>query len=126
MGQQQLTLIVLGVILTALAFVVGLTMVNGYAYTANKDAVRQHLSFLGTNAQQYYKRSVNIGGPFFTGYAIPAGLNDTPDGTFVITALAPDGLTIAGTGTVTAGGQTVQLRAVITPVSITISENPAP
>ena len=62
MGQQQLLLLVLAVIIVGIAIVVGITMFNAQAASANLDAVTNDLMNLGSRAQQYYIRPVSMAG----------------------------------------------------------------
>jgi Tfp pilus assembly protein PilE len=62
MGQQQLLLIILGVIVVGIAVAVGITMFADSAVTANRDAVTNDLVNLASRAQQYYRRPTALGG----------------------------------------------------------------
>ena len=62
MGQQQLLLIILGVIVVGIAVAVGITMFNDSAVSANRDAVTRDLVNLAARAQEYYRRPVSLGG----------------------------------------------------------------
>ena len=62
MGQQQLLLIILGVIVVGIAVAVGITMFNDSATSANRDAVTNDLINLASRAQQYYRRPTALGG----------------------------------------------------------------
>jgi len=62
MGQQQLLLLVLAVIIVGIAIVVGITMFNSQAASSNLDSVTNDLMNLGSRAQQYYVRPVSMGG----------------------------------------------------------------
>jgi Tfp pilus assembly protein PilE len=62
MGQQQLLLIILGVIVVGIAVAVGITMFSDNAVSANKDAVTNDLVNLASRAQQYYRRPQALGG----------------------------------------------------------------
>lgn len=62
MGQQQLLLIILGVIVVGIAVAVGITMFNDSAVSANRDAVTNDLINLASRAQQYYRRPTALGG----------------------------------------------------------------
>ena len=62
MGQQQLLLIILGVIVVGIAVAVGITMFADNAVSANKDAVTNDLVNLASRAQQYYRRPTALGG----------------------------------------------------------------
>ena len=62
MGQQQLLLIILGVIVVGIAVAVGITMFQDNAISANRDAVTNDLVNLAARAQQYYRRPTALGG----------------------------------------------------------------
>ena len=62
MGQQQLLLIILGVIVVGIAVAVGITMFTDNAISANRDAVTNDLVNLASRAQQYYRRPASMGG----------------------------------------------------------------
>ncbi|MBI2417017.1 MAG: hypothetical protein HYV28_03805, partial [Ignavibacteriales bacterium] len=56
MGQQQLLLIVLGVIIVGIAIVVGINLFRASAIDANRNGVISDLNNLAAMAQQYYKK----------------------------------------------------------------------
>ncbi len=62
MGQQQLLLIILGVIVVGIAVAVGITMFQDNAVSANRDAVVNDLVNLAARAQQFYRRPTSLGG----------------------------------------------------------------
>ncbi len=62
MGQQQLLLLVLAVIIGGIAIVGGITMFKSQAASANLDAVVNDLMNLGSRAQQYYVRPESMAG----------------------------------------------------------------
>lgn len=62
MGQQQLLLIILGVIIVGIAVAVGITMFTGGARDANRDQVINDLVNLSAKAQQFYRRPTAMGG----------------------------------------------------------------
>ena len=55
MGQQQLLLIILGVIIVGIAVAVGITMFQDNAVDQNRSAVIADLTTLAAKAQQYYE-----------------------------------------------------------------------
>jgi hypothetical protein len=109
MGQQQLLLIILGVIVVGIAVAVGITMFTDSAVNANRDAVTNDLVNLAARAQQYFRRPTALGGGgnSFVGLtADAAGLTkltnraSNANGTYSITtAGTATGLTIQGVGT---------------------------
>lgn len=124
MGQQQLLLIVLGVIIVGIAVVVGINVFSASSYQANIDGLNNDLVQLGSMAQQYYRKPTALGGGgnSFTGWAVPAALDTTGNGDYAETVTANQ-VTIVGTGveTATGGGGNVQVTATITPDNITTS-----
>jgi hypothetical protein len=62
MGQQQLLLIILGVIVVGIAIAVGITMFTDSAINANRDALSNDLQNLASRAQQFYRRPTALGG----------------------------------------------------------------
>jgi len=126
MGQQQLLLIVLGVIIVGIAVVVGINLFNANAISANRDGVISDLNNLGAMAQQYYKKPTSMagGGNTFTGWTLPTGLDSTANGTYTVTVAAQT-VTIVGTGTENGdnGSSGVQATAVVSPTTITTTKN---
>ena len=119
MGQQQLLLIVLGVIIVGIAVVVGINLFNANAEESAKDGVVSDCTNLGAMAQQYYKKPLSMdgGGNAFDGFDVPANLATTANGTYAVTAAAGDVCTIQGTPT--AGlGYTWTVTTDVTPTTI--------
>jgi Tfp pilus assembly protein PilE len=111
MGQQQLLLIILGVIVVGIAVAVGITMFADSATNANRDALTNDLVNLASRAQQFYRRPTSLGGGgnAFTGLtADAAGLakltnkGTNGNGTYAITTAGTAGtaalVEIEGTG----------------------------
>lgn len=109
MGQQQLLLIILGVIVVGIAVAVGITMFQDNAISANRDAVTNDLVNLASRAQQYYRRPAALGGGgnSFVGLtADAAGLakltskTTNANGTYsIITAGTSTSVVLKGVGT---------------------------
>jgi len=125
MGQQQLLLIVLGVIVVGIAVVVGINLFNANAVSANRDGVISDLNNLGAMAQQYYKKPTSMGGGGnqFTGWTIPTGLDSTANGTYTRTINGTTSVTITGVGTEIGddGSSEVQAAATVTANTISVS-----
>jgi hypothetical protein len=127
MGQQQLLLIILGVIVVGIAVVVGITMFQDNAISANRDAVVNDLVNLGARAQQYYRRPVSLGGGSndFTNIKMehlagPVGGTEwiNPNGTYTIDNVAAQEITLKGEGTEKVGGNPVEVTCRVTPDSL--------
>ena len=111
MGQQQLLLIILGVIIVGIAIAVGITMFSSSSVQSNKDALINDLNNLSANAYQYRSRPITMGGGSGSytggvGYAISTKLASNDNGTFTATNAAQTvtfiGTSAQGYGTVTA------------------------
>jgi hypothetical protein len=85
MGQKQLFLIVLGIIIVGVAVVYGLVLFNTNSEAFNRDALISECLNLGAMAQSYYKKEQALGGggKSFSGWTIPSGFDTTVDGTFI-------------------------------------------
>jgi len=80
MGQQQLLLIVLGVIIVGIAIAVGISMFQSNARSSNRDAVINDLNNLAAEAQQFYRKPAAMGGgaESFSGFGLSSA--DTGNG----------------------------------------------
>jgi len=126
MGQQQLLLIVIGVIIVGIAIVVGINLASTSAQSANRDAVIADLNNIGAFAQQYYRKPAALGGGgnTFNNWTIPPSLAKTGNGSYTAT-VSETVVTIVGTGTETGndGTNKVKATAVVTPDNITVTIN---
>ncbi len=100
MGQQQLLLIVLGVIIVGIAVVVGINLFNANAEESAKDTLISEGVNLGAMAQQYYKKpdAMGGGGNSFAGFEtrVPENLKNTPTGTWTINSGTATEITFSG------------------------------
>ncbi|MFZ1979063.1 MAG: hypothetical protein WAV76_14005 [Bacteroidota bacterium] len=101
MGQQQLLLIILGVIIVGIAIAVGLSLFSAQSVQANKDAIVNDINNLAANAYQFRIRPTSMGGGgnAYTGngttYTIPSKLVTNENGSYSITVAAQT-VTIVG------------------------------
>ena len=111
MGQQQLLLIILGVIVVGIAIAVGISMFSSSSIQSNKDALINDLNNLAADAYQFRIRPTTMagGGGSYTGgngYSIPSKLASNDNGTYTRTNAAQSvtfvGTSSQGYGTVTA------------------------
>ena len=124
MGQQQLLLIVLGVIIVGIAVVVGINVFTASSLQANIDGLTADVVNLGSMSQQYHRKPTALGGGgnSFSGWAIPAALDTTGNGVYVITGTpTATQIVITGTGNeIGANGTSgVVVTATVTPTGIT-------
>jgi flagellar basal body-associated protein FliL len=98
MGQQQLLLIILGVIIVGIAIAVGLSLFAANSIQANKDAMINDINNIAANAYQYRIRTTSMGGGnnSYVGYAVPLKLSANANATYVAVNTATT-CTITGT-----------------------------
>ena len=92
MGQQQLLLIVLGVIIVGIAIAVGISMFKSNAQSSNRDQVINDLNNLAAKAQQYYRKPTSMagGGQTFTDFYLANIDTGNANGSYeVLTGTAP-------------------------------------
>lgn len=122
MGQQQLLLIVLGVIIVGIAVVVGINVFTASSTQANRDAVIADCTNLASLAQQFYRKPTALGGGgnTFTGWTVPAALDTTGNGVYTA-VVAAQSVTLTGTGNEKGNNGTTNVQAtmVVGPNSIT-------
>lgn len=133
MGQQQLLLIILGVIIVGVAIAVGITLFKDSAVSTNRDAMANDLMHLAAKARHYYKRPASMGGGghSFTNLGGAGGIlllvsnnfatND--NGAYSIkSGTTQTTITFAGTGkAVLEDGSYPIMECIVTPSSQTIS-----
>jgi hypothetical protein len=83
MGQQQLLLIALGIIVVGIAVIVGMDQFSTSAVEANRDAIILDLNFISALARAHYKKPVGMGGGgnSFANFEIPTAMLETANGT---------------------------------------------
>ena len=84
MGQQQLLLIILGVIIVGIAIAVGLSLFSAQSVQSNRDAMINDLNNLSAQAYQFRIRPSSMGGGQgdYTTFAIPAKMKTNENGTY--------------------------------------------
>ena len=99
MGQQQLLLIILGVIIVGIAIAVGLSMFTAQSVGANRDAVIADITNLAANAYQFRIRPTSMGGGGggYVGYTLPVTLVSNENGSYAASGIAANAITFAGT-----------------------------
>ena len=86
MGQQQILFIVLGLIIVGVAVGIANQLFDTSAEDSNKDSIASELLHLGMIAQQYFNKPLEMGGgnQSYIGWTIPAHLDSTTSGTFIV------------------------------------------
>src|SRR3990170_6551910 len=92
MGQQQLLLIILGVIIVGIAIAVGLSLFSAQSIQANKDAIINDLNNIAAHAYQFKIRPTSMGGGqgSYSGYSIPSKMASNENATFSAAAGGTD------------------------------------
>jgi hypothetical protein len=87
MGQQQLLLIILGVIIVGIAIAVGLSLFSAQSVQSNRDAMINDLNNLSAQAYQFRIRPSSMGGGQgdYTTFAIPTKMKTNENGTYTAT-----------------------------------------
>ena len=101
MGQQQLLLVCLSVIIIGTAIYAGFRVAEMQNQNQARDQLISHINVLNTQLQVYLQKpkSLNGGGGSAVGFKLPKSLLKTPAGTFTYTRSGQK-VTFTGTGTV--------------------------
>ena len=99
MGQQQLLLIVLGMIIVGIAVVFSITLFRQKAIDSKRDLLINECGNLAMDAMKYYKKPTDLGGGgnTFDGWSIPGSIITTATGNYSATIFR-DSVLIIGTG----------------------------
>jgi Tfp pilus assembly protein PilE len=120
MGQQQLLLIVLGMIVVGIAVGIGINLFSAAETEANREQLVAALTSLGTMAQEYYSKPIMFGGGNrnFKKWKIPKAYKKFEGGKFKIKFNKKDQeVTITATGTAKGRNnkEKVQIEAQVKP-----------
>jgi len=98
-GQQQLLLIVLGMIIVGIAVVFSITLFRQKAIDSKRDLLINECGNLAMDAMKYYKKPTDLGGGgnTFDGWSIPGSIITTATGNYSATIFR-DSVLIIGTG----------------------------
>ncbi|MGE5354470.1 MAG: hypothetical protein ACM3P0_20470 [Acidobacteriota bacterium] len=117
MGQQQLLLIVLAVIIIGLAVIAGITLFHSSFLDAKRNNVVNESLNLSSMAQRYYVRPIETGGggKSFIGWEIPPQLTTTENGHYSATVSSQQ-IIILGTGNeIVTGADSVKIKTTVYP-----------
>lgn len=127
MGQQQLLLIVLGIIIVGIAVILGINVFTAQSEESTKDSIVSESTNLASMAQKYFMKPLSMGGGGLTfdgssgtggvAWDVPAALAATANGTYTASASATV-LTITGTP-LSATGYGWYASTIVTPQNIT-------
>jgi hypothetical protein len=90
MGQQQLLLIILGVIIVGIAIAVGLSLFTAQSIQSNKDAIINDLNNIAAQAYQYRIRPASMAGGngSYANFVIPSKMASNENATYTCTTSA--------------------------------------
>ncbi len=109
MGQQQLLLIILGVIIVGIAIAVGISQFGAHSTQANKDGVTSSLVNIAANAYQFKIRPTTMGGGggaydnskgATAAYNVPPKMAKDDNGTYSTNACSATSVSIVGTSSI--------------------------
>lgn len=133
MGQQQLLLIVLGVILVGVAIVLGIQYFGVGAEEGAKDELVSHTLTVGSNAQQWFKKPTAMGGGGNTFVGFNAHftndlvkLQTSTNGAYTTSGESPTQITITGTPNANLGYDWIVTTTVFVDSMSTVISNVAP
>jgi hypothetical protein len=101
MGQQQLLLVILGVIIVGVAIAIGVSLFGAQSISSNRDAMINDLNHLASFAYQYRVRLLSMGGGQgdYTSFAIPPKMMWNEDGTYSVSTAQVSSLTLLAVST---------------------------
>jgi hypothetical protein len=100
LGQQQLLMVVLAIIIVGLAIAISVQLFRSNAIESKRDLLIEETTSLATMAIQYYKKpqAMGGGGRSFTGWEIPSQMVQTFNGNFMRAVVNANEVVITGTG----------------------------
>ncbi|RPI05313.1 MAG: hypothetical protein EHM64_07045 [Ignavibacteriae bacterium] len=99
MGQQQLLLIILGVIIVGIAIAVGLSLFTAQSIQSNKDAIINDINNIAASAYQFRIRPTSMGGAggaTYAGFSIPVKMSSNENATYSAGTGTAANITIIG------------------------------
>jgi hypothetical protein len=117
MGQQQLLLIVLGIVVIGIAIALAISLFRTHAIESKRDMLANDCVALGAMAMEYFRKPVSFGGgqQKFTGWQIPDRMTISENGYF-IADVEEKLVVITGTGNeVITGTDSIKVQVKIYP-----------
>ena len=121
MGQQQILLIVLAIIIIGVAIAVSVQLFRSNAIEAKRDVLIEETTSLAAIAIQYYKKPVELGGGgnSFEDWEIPPQMVQTFNGNFMRAVVNATEVIITGTGSeVVTGNDSIKVETTVRPNEI--------
>jgi len=124
MGQTQLLLVILGVVVVGIAIFVGINMFGSNASEANRLAVINDLQNSAATALTYYNKATTQGGGGKSFVGLTSGMvcpkADNPNGRYFVESATADACSLMGVGSTLAGDDSVRVRIRVTQVRNTV------
>jgi hypothetical protein len=120
LGQQQLLLIVLGIVIVGIAVFVGISLFRSHAIESKRAIITNELINLAALAQQFYLKPASLGGGGrkFTGWSIPPELISTAAGHYTSQTNA-DSIVVTGVGNeVVQNNDSLKVQINVKPTSV--------
>jgi hypothetical protein len=101
LGQQQIILIILAIIIVGLAIAVGLALFSSQHIASSRDALINDLNNLAAVAHQFRTtlRAMDGGEGSYSTFAIPTRMTSNENGTYLIDAASPTMITFRAVST---------------------------
>ena len=122
MGQQQLLLIVLGVIIVGISITMGVILFNENAIEQKRNEIINECSLVASEAQLFYRKPTTLGGggKSFKGWMLPEKFASTIVGFIIQTEVSDHHVIITGTGNeIVTGGDSIKVELFVTPLKYT-------
>jgi hypothetical protein len=116
LGQQQLLLIILAIIIVGIAIALSIQLFRANAIDSKRDLLMSECSNIATIAISYYKKPREMGGgnKTFIGWTVPSQLVNTANGSYIADVQANQ-VIITGTGTeVVTGNDSIKIQTTVT------------
>lgn len=116
MGQQQLLLILLGLVVIGIAIAIGINLFRANAISSKRDILTNETIDMAAQAISYYKRAREFGGggKSFIGWQIPSQVQNTINGSYIISQIYSDSVVLVATGTeVVTGDDSIQVKTTV-------------
>lgn len=112
MGQQQLLLVILGIIIVGVAVMLAITLYKQKAIESKTDVILNETQYLASLAIQYYKKAKTFGGGEYNyqGWFVPADFDTTNNGYYSAQITPPNICVITGISNENVtGGDTIKV-----------------
>ncbi len=116
MGQQQLLLVILSIIVVGVAIAMGILLFSTNAIEQKRNEIINECALLASEAQLYFRKPKDLGGggKSFVGWTVPLQYATTEVGRFDASVVSPTEVKITGTGNeVLTSGDSVKVELTV-------------